>query len=229
MNSLKQIGLAIHGYHDVNKHGPVGTLSLSAGVPPTERLSWLVVLLPFVEQDPLFQGIDRDQGWLAPENEHASLAVVPVYFCPSQDAAAGKPVGSSYVGMAGLGPDAATLPLDDPRAGFFGYDRVVSFKDVRDGLSSTILVIESKSAHGPWTAGGPGTVRGYDPAAVPAESMNRPFGVKHRDDNFFRTHPLVTQAAMGDGSGRSFGVSSLTPASFQALVTIAGRDSPGAD
>ena len=72
-----------------------------------------------------------------------------------------------YVGIAGVGEEAAQLPTDHPRAGIFGYDRKVSHENIKDGLSLTMTVVETATANGPWTAGGRATVRGLDPNDPP--------------------------------------------------------------
>src|SRR5262249_10441649 len=97
----------------------------------------------------------------------------------------------SYVGMAGLGKDAALLPLSNPRAGVFAYDRKTKFEDVTDGHSTTIMVIETNFENGPWGAGGFSTVRGIDlegPAYLGAAGQ---FGSLHRtqDTFLFKVYP----------------------------------------
>jgi hypothetical protein len=54
-NNLKQIALGLHNYADTNPGGyraalPAGTVP-NAALRPEQRLSWVVALLPFVEQD----------------------------------------------------------------------------------------------------------------------------------------------------------------------------------
>src|SRR5439155_13442135 len=76
---------------------------------------------------------------------------------------------TTYVGIAGVAPDAASLPRSDPRAGFFGYDRVIDMGYVRAhrGLAQTMMVSERARPAGPWAAGGPATVAGVDLAKWP--------------------------------------------------------------
>jgi prepilin-type N-terminal cleavage/methylation domain-containing protein/prepilin-type processing-associated H-X9-DG protein len=62
-NNLKQIGLAAHNYHDTNNHLPAASLIPYAGVDTDGNLfmqaafgpNWAVWLLPYIEQEPLFQ------------------------------------------------------------------------------------------------------------------------------------------------------------------------------
>ena len=134
-----------------------------------------------------------------------------------------------YVGLVGVGTDAAELPLKHPRAGFFGYTRCLAPGDVTDGLSNTIIAIETAFENGPWAAGGFATVRGVDPDEAPHVGPGRPFGTTHNVQRpFLRTPPTMANAAMGDGATRriSDGISAAT---LQALATIAGRDQVGDD
>src|SRR5713226_10526274 len=55
-NNLKQIGLAMHMYHDAHKVLPPGQISKagSGGLSPSPGWSWVTYILPFIEQQPLF-------------------------------------------------------------------------------------------------------------------------------------------------------------------------------
>jgi hypothetical protein len=223
MNNLKQTGLAVHSYHDVHRFFPGGTMALH--VPPEQRLSWLVTILPFMEQDPLFRKINVHEGWQAARNQAAGATFVPAYSCPGQDfAPPGTPALSAFVGMAGVGKEAAALPLHDSRIGFFGYDRRITREDIVDGASNCILAVETRWENGPWIAGGRSTVRGSDPLDRPYIGVSRPFGSKHRADNFFRTHPVIAHIVLVDGSCRTL-EATMSAETFQSLATIAGRDS----
>jgi hypothetical protein len=127
--------------------------------------------------------------------------------------------------MAGIGIDAATLPADNGRAGFFGYDRTITRGDLRDGAETTFLVLESHWTH-PWIAGGPGTVRGYDPGETPYIGARKPFGSKH-SSGLFRS-AAVANAAFADGSGRLI-EADIDPQIFQALSTIGKGDAATTD
>ena len=223
LNNLKQTSLAMHSYHDVNHYCPSATVKeLST---PEEGLSWLVALLPYVEQDALYRQSNLEKGWNAAENEAAAKTLVPPFSCLSHPdpGGQGKPYLASYVGMAGVGADAPWLPLTDSRIGYFGYQRRITFKDITDGTSNTMVVIETGFKNGPWTAGGPPTVRGIDGDDMPYIGEGKQFGIKHRSDKFFRSNPWLALVAMGDGSCRSVN-ESIRPETFRAMATIAGGE-----
>src|SRR5439155_8270039 len=94
--------------------------------------------------------------------------------------AAGQPAPTSYVGIAGLGADAATLPLPvlpgetvSPRAGAFRYDVPTPFDLFTDGRSQTLVMDERSADIGPWLRGGPSTVRPLDDAPGAAPLLGR--------------------------------------------------------
>src|SRR5262249_12361312 len=159
-NNLKQIGFALHNYVDTYSHFPLAAMPNPA-LPPEKRLSWLVSIVPYMESNKLYIKLALEKGWDAPENRFLGLRVFRSYRCPIPTA---KPPDSTmapppYVGLAGLGPDAATLPAKHPRAGFFGYDRELTRLAAAHSL---LVVMETAQTTGSWTAAGPATVRGLD-------------------------------------------------------------------
>jgi hypothetical protein len=229
-NHLKQIGLATQSYLDQSDFYPVGTLG-GPHRPVDERFSWLVTLLPYVEAENTYQQLDLMSAWNSERNQMAIHYPVPCFRCPSEinQGAPGEPGLTHYVGVAGVGLDAATLPLSDPRAGFFGYDRRITKKDVHDGTSNTMLAVETASSLGPWAVAGTATVRGLDSEDTPYVGQGRPFGRSHPAQTIlFQKPPVLAQALLGDVSVRPVS-SSISARTFEALATIAGDDDVGYD
>jgi len=124
----------------------------------------------------------------------------------------GLPCPTHYLGIAGVGEDAAELPLADPRAGFFGYDRRLTQKDLKDGASTTLMLAEAVDG-GPWTAGGKATVRGFAAGSRPYLGQGGQFASLHR----------ATNVAFADGSVRPL-TAAVSPKVLEALATAAGRE-----
>jgi hypothetical protein len=240
-NNLKQIALGLHNYADTYTPGqrangqtqklPAGTVANPA-LPPERRLSWFVEVLPFVEQATLYQRLDPRKGWDDPSNELAVRTPLKMLRCPDwvREAEPVPPYWTAYLGVAGLGVDAATLPAGDRNAGVFGYDRRTSLAAIKDGTSNTLLVLESARDNGAWARGGPSTVRGLTPEVQPYLGTGRPFGGTHFAENsiFGRGKSLGCNAALTDGSVRFF-TESISPHVLEALATIAGGEKVGAD
>ncbi len=123
-NNLKMIGLAIHNYHAAYNRLPPRAITDADGNP---LLSWRVSLLPFMEQQALYDQFHLDEPWDSPHNLPLSEIVVPTYVDPSAASLGNQTVFSSPAGAESI-------------LGEVGQDR--SFRDVRDGLSNTLMVVE---------------------------------------------------------------------------------------
>lgn len=229
-NNLLQIALALHNYHSVYDTFPSATIG-RPDLPPTQRLSWTVVIFLLFEQG-LQLLIDQAEPWDSPKNlrplfrftstdgdpppRTVPADVTPFLCCPAHRSlpTTNQPQAADYVGIAGLGTDAAALAKGHRRAGIFGYDRATRLEDVKDGLGSTLMMAETSVSKGPWTAGGPPTVRGLDPSHQPYLGPGRQFGGTHRGG---------VMVAFADGSVR-FLRESTDPKVFEALSTVAGGE-----
>src|SRR5581483_1215751 len=182
-NNLRVLGVAVNQYSD--SHGKVFPRAVVPldGVPPEQRASWMAAILPYLDAKPnrqqpwqsLAGRLDLAKPWDDLANREAVTFFVRYYQCPGhpQFDPRQSPGVTHYVGMAGVGDDAAFLPGDDRRAGFFGYDRKLTraavlapSEDQRiKDTSYKMMVVETTQHNGPWIAGGPPTVRGvgFDP------------------------------------------------------------------
>ena len=237
-SNLKQVGYALSLHHDFHGHFPTGTVP-NADLDPGRRLSWLTQLYPAFMCGGVSLRLDRSKAWDAEQNcppwervwvddgppkRDQLVGEVRLFLCPANPGRFEPelPCPTDYVGIAGVGEDAAGLSLSDRRAGVFGYDRKVSRADLKDGEATTMAVAEVLDG-GPWTAGGRATVRGLE-AGSPDLGEGGQFVGRHRSGEFFpRSRRPVTNVLSADGSVRS-----LTPAVslavFEALATIAGGE-----
>jgi prepilin-type N-terminal cleavage/methylation domain-containing protein/prepilin-type processing-associated H-X9-DG protein len=90
INNLKQIGLACHNYHDVYKHFPAGaeykTYTVAGKTQQDYFDNWAISILPFVEQQPLFNLHDQtlpNATDKSPGTATMRTTYVPVFACPS--------------------------------------------------------------------------------------------------------------------------------------------------
>ena len=80
INNLKQIGLAMHNYHDRHKSLPSAYTVDKAGKP---LLSWRVLILPYLDQEALYKEFHLDEPWDSEHNKPLSAMVVKVYRSPA--------------------------------------------------------------------------------------------------------------------------------------------------
>jgi hypothetical protein len=231
---VHDLARALKAYVEKNHQFPRGALArdLSAGRGldwyPYQRVSWMAELLPHLG-DGEFQDLKPNPAKSCDEEENLRLAQVTVpQFLVRANAAVpayvsygGKPqtfAATHFVGVAGVGLDAATYPADNAavakQLGVFGYDRAAKPEDIKDGQENTIAVLEIPSEHGtPWMAAGGGTVRGVaddDSALAPFVSTT------------YQGKP-GTFAIMADFRVR-FLPADLDPKVFRALCTINGGE-----
>lgn len=238
-NNLKDLAFfaAHHANPDPNtdptklpKEIPAATVVLPA-VPPDNRLSWAVHVLPSLDRkkhpvEQVLAQVRVDQPWPDDANQKAARARLAVFLCPENtpQVPPDAPAVTCYVGVAGLGADGATLALPPnvpppPRAGAWRYDAPTPFDRIADGLAQTLLFGETADAPGPWLRGGPSTTRGIDdaPGAKPVIGNGGQFG------GFF---PGGAHFAMCDGSVRVFSPRT-TPSVLYKLATIAAGNDEG--
>jgi prepilin-type N-terminal cleavage/methylation domain-containing protein/prepilin-type processing-associated H-X9-DG protein len=168
-NNLKQIGLAVHNYHDSNKLIPSGFIFQKAGMANradrphrAPGFSWTTLILPFIEQGNVYNRIDQNLYMWQQPNRDAIATLFKLQVCPSAnnpsqyfqigDTAANSPYGYSdpgiattnYVGVAGAFELSAYYDsAPDRRGGIIMEDTKFTITDVVDGTSNTFLAGET--------------------------------------------------------------------------------------
>ncbi len=166
-NNLKQLGLALHNYHDAHRVFPPGSILRDTN----QTYGWGTFILPQIEQSSLFEQIspgDDTKGLamgstLPPANTPNPMTGEPVlqtpiasYVCPSAIIGETNPErgnygSSSYVGVAGVADGTGTYD----RRGMLYDGSDVRLRDIqRDGTSRTMIVGERASSF-PNTDGSP--------------------------------------------------------------------------
>jgi prepilin-type N-terminal cleavage/methylation domain-containing protein/prepilin-type processing-associated H-X9-DG protein len=153
-NNLKQIGLALHNYHDANNGLPS---NLRPSATSTVRVRWVTYLLPYFEQDNLYRNYNQGVNWGDPLNLPVTSTRIKVLECPATpegnrldvipEAPATPVVATSdYAGIYGVDPrlvSAGLVASADPTGGAISKTVKLHFNDFTDGLSNTLHVTES--------------------------------------------------------------------------------------
>jgi hypothetical protein len=192
LNNLKQMGLAVHNYHDAHGSLPPGFTSKTLGPWPGSSndpvpeagpgWSLFAYLLPHLEQENLHRSINFNLPIADPANAVPRRTLLKIYTCPSDTAprlialtdSGGPPADAnppvpltdasvcSYAGVLG---DGAYEQL--PFTGVFHRNSQVRFADVLDGTSNTIGIGErtSRFSANSWVGVVPGQETVYSPTA----------------------------------------------------------------
>ena len=154
-NNLKQIGLGLQQYHDQHEVFPIGCIEWRRWLSTTGRqLAWSAYLLPFLEQQPLYDRLDLSKPFDDPVNANPASTVLSVYVCPSSaseiaHSSSGR-APSHYGGIYGE----RIVPPNDPPKGVMLIDQAISIPEVLDGAAFTLIVAEdSKFLDGQWING----------------------------------------------------------------------------
>jgi hypothetical protein len=190
-NKLLQIGLGIHSYHDANGKMPPPFLKPIDGrkeaADPERRLSWRVGVLPYIEQDNLYRAMNLSENWDSPINKPFTDTPISTLADPGD-----RTNQTRYRGFVGRGT------LFDP-------NEAVTFANITDGSSNTIMVVEAADTV-PWAQY---KELGFDRNA-PLPALGRP-------------NATTFLVLMGDGSTRTV-QKSVNPAALRGAITRDGGE-----
>jgi len=191
-NNLKRIALGLFNYQTSQGTLPPAAKCDADGKP---LLSWRVLILPYIEEQSLYQQFHLDEPWDSPHNKPLAAKMPTVFACPSDPMAVNVTTTTYQV-------------VVDPRSMFTGQPSGVSLRSVIDGTSSTLMVTEAAMAV-PWSKPEDLSLASRDPLLGMASKHPGGFNIVMADGSvrFFRS--MDAQSAQ----------------TLRALVTRNGRES----
>ena len=232
-NNLKQIGLAVHGYHDTYKAMPYSRLDT--------RETWAVLIMPFIEAQNVHDRWDYSRKYYQ-QSAEVRLARIPIYFCPTRRGPDSAPPASTagdveqgttaphvpgaladYAACVGdtHGPGGVTTVGDyypgqngtteaTAANGAFRYKGPkLTFSSIPDGQSNTLFVGEKHIPNFQFGQGRDSSIYNGDhgssfkKAGVASPLARGPLGT----GEFGSYHPGICHFVLGDGSVRALAVS----------------------
>jgi len=163
-NNLKQIGLALHNYHDTHNTLPPGNVKLEQFGNAWDPVGWSTMCLPFLDQSPLYNQLAQETSNFTQEYDRSASGngstPLAAFMCPSDIMPAINPnrsdghmAKSNYLGVIAnyfVGDnDYNTASYN----GCFGVNTKLTLSNIKDGTSNTLLVGEKDG----------GTVSGLTP------------------------------------------------------------------
>ncbi len=148
-NNLKQLALAMHNYHDEYGSFPPAVVTDEDGQP---LYSGRVLLLPYLEQEALYNLFDKTKAWDSPENLALSQTDIPTFIDPSSSDR--DPGQTDFLFVVGAG-----TALDPP-------DAYSSMAKLLDGTSNTLYLVDVANSGVLWSQ--PSDVDISQPMSLPA-------------------------------------------------------------
>lgn len=124
MNNLRQTVLALHNYESANRHFPAPVLVHESG----KKYSWRIAILPFIEEQELYDQYDFTQEWDSPHNREVTSRMPDVFRSDTDDK---DSTNASWFMLSG--PD-----------GIFDGEHSKGVREITDGTSNTIIAVEAK-------------------------------------------------------------------------------------
>jgi prepilin-type N-terminal cleavage/methylation domain-containing protein/prepilin-type processing-associated H-X9-DG protein len=252
-NNLKQMGIALHHFHDAKGALPAGYVWKPVTPDDPEITApgwgWAALLLPYVEEEPLGRRIDFNIPVEAPANGAVRTVVLKLFVCPSDrqtgvftvkdagGAALADAATNSYAACYGAGGEIAEEPgLGN---GLFYRNSKTRFGDISDGTSTTLAVGERAAlfTQTPWAGAASGGTTRVTPGApvtstaveeAPTQTLAHTGSHTLNDpdsdpDDFYTPHTGTGMFLFGDGSVRPIRLG-VTLRVLQALSTRAGSE-----
>ncbi|MCD4728553.1 MAG: DUF1559 domain-containing protein [Pirellulales bacterium] len=207
LNNLTQIGVALANYEAAQESLPSGTIDAEGpvrNIPQGYKMSWLVQILPYLDEKVLFDQIDFSVGAYNEKNARTRSINIPQFVCPSCGVCRIAPPASGPDGQWSGSSEARSVvgtwtasnyagcqngveaPIDVDNGGVLFLDSKVRRDDATDGAAHTIFVGEKLIGFHDlgWMSGTRATLRntGTAPNQTPGDSDTLPVAVKPADD-----------------------------------------------
>lgn len=201
VENLKQIGLAMQGYHQ--KHGcfPPAFIPDKRGKP---MHSWRVLILPFLGEDTLYREYRFDEPWNGPNNAALAERRPAVYWCPSE-----APSGTSKTNYAMIVAPHAISDGPTPHR----------ISDLKDKGANTMMVAEAAEASLNWLEPRDLNTRKMEFCGNAISEKGQPDALK-----ISSCHASVVNALFCDGSVRTLSRETLSAKELKAMTAIDGGE-----
>lgn len=212
-NNLRQVGLALHMFHDTNGAFPAsGWTTAGLGNPDGKYVGWRPLILPYLEQANVRSIYRTDLNWWEGTNAAVASIPIPIFRCPSAarmgetlTAVAKSPrpamtfatplAPTDYEALMGVQPSSINPHFSTPiynavnRFSIMYRNSEVEMGFISDGLTNTVMVVECSSR--------PGVMR----AGVPRGDLSNDQGIGWADSE----GPFSLDGARRDGASEGCG------------------------
>ncbi len=225
INNMAQIGIALQNYEGAREALPPGSTNPTGPIlnePRGYHVSWLVHLLPYMEEQTTYRHIDLSKSVYDPANAPVAQVRIATFTCPTDGSSVPGPPQSNY---AGCHNDVET-PIDVTNNGVLFLNSGIRSVDIPDGRTYTLFVGEKLQESGDlgWMSGTRATLRNPLSGLTARGGPRRPLGKRDETGGeaeeppakdvdpkltvgeFGSAHPGVINILLGDGSVRCLSV-----------------------
>ncbi|MFO1065225.1 MAG: DUF1559 domain-containing protein [Pirellulales bacterium] len=183
MNNMSQLGLAIHHYEFNMEHLPPGSINSDGPIRSEaigQHVSWMVEILPYIEQTSAFRAFDRKAGAYAEANLPVRRAKISTFLCPSSPDQYSQLDGATDKNAYGVSSYAGCYndieaPISEENNGLLFLNSRVRYREIFDGSSQTILIGEcfTEERSLGWVSGTRATLRNTSGIATTSPRAQR--------------------------------------------------------
>jgi prepilin-type N-terminal cleavage/methylation domain-containing protein/prepilin-type processing-associated H-X9-DG protein len=172
LNNLMQLGLACHSYEFNHESIPPGVIDKKGPIrnePQGQHVSWLVTILPYMEETVMYRKFDQAAGAYAPVNALVRKTPISIAMCPSYPGEEVIKDGTIAVTTyAGCYHD-VEAPIDVDNHGLMFLNSHVRFDEIYDGSTHTLLIGETREREDDlgWVSGTRATLRNTANIEIP--------------------------------------------------------------
>jgi prepilin-type N-terminal cleavage/methylation domain-containing protein/prepilin-type processing-associated H-X9-DG protein len=214
LNHIMQLGLAVHNYEFSTERLPAGVLNPTGPIRSEtegQHVSWIVQILPYIEQPNAYRLFDQQAGAYAIENEPVRKLPLRLLMCPSLPGHEMNADDTAALGTYAGCHNATEGPIDKDNNGLLFLNSQLRYTDILDGSSQTLLLGEMlpRETSLGWVSGTRATLRNTGRYETYHQRL-LPTGPKPIEEpnplqvgGFGSSHPGIANFAFADGSTRS--------------------------
>ena len=214
LNHVMQLGLAVHNYEFSTERLPAGVLDSKGPIRSEtegQHVSWIVQILPYIEQPNAYRLFNQQAGAYAIENKPVRNLPLRLLMCPSFPGHKMNDDDTAALGTYAGCHHATEEPIDEDNNGLLFLNSQLRYTDILDGSSQTLLLGEMLPRENSlgWVSGTRATLRNtsrfesYHRRLLPTDlkSIEEPNPLQV--GGFGSSHPGIANFAFADGSTRA--------------------------
>jgi prepilin-type N-terminal cleavage/methylation domain-containing protein/prepilin-type processing-associated H-X9-DG protein len=232
LNNITQLGLAVHNYEFNFESLPPGVTDAKGPIrnePQGLHVSWIVKILPYMEERVIFRKFDQSAGAYAAVNAQVRATPLSIAMCPSYPGEEMLKDGTiAITTYAGCYHD-VEAPIDVDNHGLLFLNSHVRFDEIYDGSTHTLLIAETLERPDDlgWVSGTRSTLRNTNKIEIPVPQFQQPRPAEEETDKkdvaeslfvggFGGHHPGGFNATFADGSAH-FVTEDIDPAVWRLV------------